>query len=436
MQSWYNFTLQLTHKIEPEEADVVRRMYREFIRGKSVGKITKELNQDKIPTKRRHSGGWNTSTVSRILKNEKYRGLWIWRKWKNVRDPMTGRIKKVVRPKEEQLPIFKEELAIVDKETWERAQKRWRELKGAWPVRKDRQEGKVKQSSYVYGSPSHLLSGLMRCHSCGGPIVLVSGKGGGYYGCYNAKRRTCSNKLLGPRKRIEKTIISELKEKILIRENVEYVYKKLEKLIAKGLSEVPELIKKRKAQYEKLMSEIRNYLNFVKIGNFSKAVSEALKEAEKKSDDLKEEIKSLEFQKQNTFESPPKEWINHRLENLHETLNKNTVSSALALKEVLGTIQLEPVSNKESDFYQILNNGEKRFKPYYIAHTKIQTLALLDNRYKGSNWLHWRRGWDSSSPVALAPPPEPAGLAVVRCAHFSSPGCARLGFESHAYTPK
>ena len=322
----------MVHKIEPEGADVVRRIYKEFIGGRSTCKITKKLNQDKIPTKKRYSGGWNTSTVSRILKNEKYMGLWIWRKWKNVRDPMTGTIRKVTRAKEEQLPIFREELAVVDKETWEKAQKRWKELRGTWPVRKDRQKGKIKQRSYVYGSPSHLLSGLMRCHSCGGPIVLVSGKGGGYYGCYNAKRRTCSNKLLVPRKRIEKTIISELKERVLTQENVEYVYKKLERLVAKGLNEVPELAKKKKQQYEKLMTEIRNYLNFVKIGNFSKAVSEALKEAERKSDYLKEEMKSLEFQKENAFQSPPKEWINHRLEKLHETLSKNTVSSALALK--------------------------------------------------------------------------------------------------------
>jgi len=159
---------------------------------------------------------------------------------------------------------------------------------------------------------------------------------------------------------------------------------------------VPELIKKKKSQHEKLSSEIRNYLNFIKMGNFSKAVSEVLNKAERISDDLKEEIKSLKFQKENSFKSPPKEWINHRLESLHETLSKNTVSSALALKGILGTIQLEPVSDEESDFYYIISNGEKKFKPYYIAHTKIQTLALLDDRYKSSNWLQWRRGRDSN----------------------------------------
>lgn len=385
----------MVHKINPEETDIVKRIYKEFIGGKSISKITAGLNKDKTPTKRGYPGGWNTSTVSRILKNEKYTGLWIWRKSKNVRDPMTGKIKKVSRVEKEQLTSFKENLIILDKETWEKAQKRWIELAGTWPVRKKTNNNNVKQKSYIHTSPSHLLAGFMRCSSCGGAIVLMSGKGSGYYGCYNAKRKTCNNNLLIPRKRVEQIIISDLKKKILTTKNIEYIYKNVEKLVAKGLNEVPELIKKKKSQYDKLFPEIQNYLNYIKMGNLSKAVSEALKEAEAKGENLKEEIKSLEFQKENSFKSPPKEWINHRLEKLNETLNKNTVSSALALKELLGPIQLESVSDKESDFYCIMNNGEKKFRPYYIAHTKIQTLALLDDKHKGSNWWQWRRGWDS-----------------------------------------
>ncbi len=70
-----------------------------------------------------------------------------------------------------------------------------------------------------------------------------------------------------------------------------------------------------------------------------------------------EKNRSLEFQEQNTFKSPPKEWINHRLEKLHETLSKNTVSSALVLKEVLGPIRLEPVSEEKEDFYGIITEN-------------------------------------------------------------------------------
>lgn len=237
------------------------------------------------------------------------------------------------------------DLILLDKEIWEKAQKRWASLKGAWPVRK-KDKSTIKQKSYVHTSPTHLLAGLMRCHSCGGAIVLMSGKGGGYYGCYNAGRKTCNNTLLVPRLRVETAIISELKESLLTVENLEYVYKNLAKLVAKGLNGVPELIKKKRAQYGKALLEIQNYLNYIKMGNFSKAVSEALKEAESKGENLKAEVGSLEFQKRNTFKSPPKEWINYRLDRLHETLSKNTTASALALKELLGQIRLEPIRDE------------------------------------------------------------------------------------------
>jgi len=97
----------------------------------------------------------------------------------------------------------------------------------------------------------------------------------------------------------------------------------------------------------------------------------------------------LEFQQKNTFKKPPKEWINYRLERLRETLNQDTVVSSLALKELLAPINLEPVLTKDADLYRLFEGTERDFKPYYVAHTKIQTLALLDDEYKGSNWLQW-----------------------------------------------
>jgi hypothetical protein len=348
-----------------------------------------EFNEEKIPTKKKLLGGWNISTISRILKNEKYIGIWNWRKSKVVRDPMTGKKKKLPRPEKDMIPIYREDLIIIEKELWESAQKRRQELEGTWPVSK-KKKAFYQQKSYVHTSPNHLFSGLMKCSSCGGAIVLISGKGGGYYGCYNAKRKTCSNPLIVPRKRIEEIIIKELQNTILTAENVEYVYKKVEKLAAQGLNEIPELVTKKKAQYEKLQQEINNYLNFIRMGNLSKAVAEALEGAEKKNEELKQEIGSLEFQKENRFKSPPQEWIKYRLDNLKETLNKNTVSSSLALKELLGPIELEPVTSKENDFYNLYEHPDRDFKPYYIAHTKIRTLALLDEEKKGSNWMHWR----------------------------------------------
>lgn len=64
----------MIHKIYEEEAAVVRRIYSDFIGGKSINAIAQNLNENRIPTRKKLTGGWNTSTVSRILKNEKYTG--------------------------------------------------------------------------------------------------------------------------------------------------------------------------------------------------------------------------------------------------------------------------------------------------------------------------------------------------------------------------
>ena len=127
-------------------------------------------------------------------------------------------------------------------------------------------------------------------------MVQISGKGSGYYGCYNNKRKSCSNKLMISRKRLEEILIGSLKEKFLTVENLKYVYENVEKAIAKTLHEVPEEVKKKKNQWEKVQAELQNLLNFIKAGNFSKVVSEALSDAEGRSERLKEEISGLEFQ--------------------------------------------------------------------------------------------------------------------------------------------
>ncbi len=405
----------MVHKINPEEATIIKRIYNEFINGKSLNRIVVSLNKDKIPTKRGYPAGWNRSTVSRILKNEKYTGIWAWKKWKNVRNPLTGRIKKVPRPKEEQLSAFREDLIIIDKEAWEKAQKRWKDIDGTWPIKKTRENGTLKQKSYIHTTPTHLFAGLMKCQCCGSTILLVSGKGSGYYGCYNAIRKTCDNTLKVPRKRIEEIIISDLGKNVLTAENLNYIYKNIEKLVNSGMNEVPEQIKNKKAQRDKISAEIHNYMNYIKIGNFSNAVSAALKEAEAKNENLKQDIESLEFQRQYRFKAPPREWVDHRLKKLRETLNKRTTVAALVLKKILGTIQLEPICEEKDDFYGIINSspqggGSYRkgldksspyilpdksgnynggFKPYYVAHMKAQTLVLLDKSDKGANWERW-----------------------------------------------
>lgn len=380
----------MVHKVYEEEATIVRRLYREFVGGMSINAIVQMLNKEGISTKR--NGRWNCSTVSRILKNEKYVGVWAWRKYKNVRDPMTGKRKQVPRDERERVTTIREELVIIEKEVWEKAKERWKEIDGAWPMRNS---PIGVQKSYVHSNPTHLLSGLLKCKCCGGAMVQVSGKGSGYYGCYNNRRKSCENKLLISRKRLEELLIGALKEKFLTVENLKYVYENVEKAAAKSLNEIPEEVKQKRGQFEKVQAELQNLLNFIKAGNFSKMVSDAIVDAEGRSERLREEISGLEFQRKRAFKAPPKEWIEHRLENFRETLNKNTKASALALKELLGTVEMEPVPGEcVVECGKLILN-----RPFYLASSQIETLALLEEG-KGSNWSRCRTEQDSN----LRPP--------------------------------
>ena len=262
-----------------------------------------------------------------------------------MRDPLTGKRKQVSRDKEEQVVSFREDLVILDKETWKKAQVRWKEIDGCFPVLK---KARKKQRSYIKSNPKHLLAGLLKCHCCEGPMVLVSGKGSGYYGCYNSKRKTCDNKLLVSRKSVEKITLNALQEKLLTLENIQYVFDKVEQLIKKGMGDLPQSLRNKRREYEKSQKEIQNYLNFIKSGNFSEAVATALNETEKKIKQTEEEIKSLEFQETNTFKAPPKEWINHRLEQIGKTLEANTTGAAIALKKLLEVVHLEPISTEKA----------------------------------------------------------------------------------------
>lgn len=67
--------------INKEEAEIVKRIYREYLEGKSTHQIVSELEADKIPTpaKKVDKDGnlmcnWRPSTIISILANEKYKG--------------------------------------------------------------------------------------------------------------------------------------------------------------------------------------------------------------------------------------------------------------------------------------------------------------------------------------------------------------------------
>jgi len=94
-------------EIEPQEAKIVRRIFRGYAAGQSMQAIAFALNRDGVhfpaqETQRGpHRRGWAVSAVRVILRNEKYAGVWVWNKRRFIKDPDTGRRRALPRPPEE-----------------------------------------------------------------------------------------------------------------------------------------------------------------------------------------------------------------------------------------------------------------------------------------------------------------------------------------------
>lgn len=105
--------------IIPEEADLVRRIFREFLEGYSPAMIGRHLERDAIPTKA-GSLRWHASTITNILENEKYAGDMLLQKY-YTKDFLTHRM---VKNRGELPQYFVEDHhpPIVPKEIYKQAQ--------------------------------------------------------------------------------------------------------------------------------------------------------------------------------------------------------------------------------------------------------------------------------------------------------------------------
>ena len=66
--------------IDPEQAEVVKRIYREYLAGYSMDRIAKGLEADGILTGAGKTKWW-TSTINKILRNEKYIDEALVKRW-------------------------------------------------------------------------------------------------------------------------------------------------------------------------------------------------------------------------------------------------------------------------------------------------------------------------------------------------------------------
>jgi hypothetical protein len=173
--------------IVPGEAEVIRRIFRDYAAGLSPKAIAKRFNAERCMG--RGGAPWNPSTIhgnpgrgTGILNNELYIGRLIWNRLRYVKNPDTG----ISRLNPEADWIAKEipSLRIVSDELWNGA--------------KDRQSA-TRRTITRAGNigfarrPQYLFSGLSKCGICGAGFIMA---GRNRLACFGAREKgTCDNRV-------------------------------------------------------------------------------------------------------------------------------------------------------------------------------------------------------------------------------------------------
>jgi Site-specific recombinases, DNA invertase Pin homologs len=195
--------------IDQAQAAVVCLIFTRYASGQTPRAIAADLNRLGTPGPR--GGSWCMTAIYGdwrrgigILANPIYRGQMIWNRSKWSKDPFTGRRRRSEKPESEWVSVEHPELRIIDEDLWNAVQRRFAEVNA-------RTQGRRNPGA----KPKYLLSGLMKCGTCGASMVVVDRY---RYGCAANKDRgadVCDNGIRVARARAEAVLLQAVREELL-----------------------------------------------------------------------------------------------------------------------------------------------------------------------------------------------------------------------------
>ncbi|SCM71698.1 Phage integrase [uncultured Pleomorphomonas sp.] len=194
-----------------EEAAVVRRIFEDYAAGKSPRSIARELQIEHAPVPR-GGASWSANTIygwavrgSGILRNHLYAGQLVWNKVRMVKDPDTGRRVSRPNPPSEWQITDVPEYQIVPTELFDRVQEMI-----APRARTRKEVGSMRR-------PVRLLSGLLRCGSCGAGMSTKGKDKSGRYRIECSRQRdtgSCPNPQTFYLDRVEQAVVNVLRKEL------------------------------------------------------------------------------------------------------------------------------------------------------------------------------------------------------------------------------
>lgn len=357
----------LGHVIEIDEAQAanVRRIYDEYLGGRSLTGIAALLNAEGVPPARAHTlhrrKGWVSSTVRSILHNEAYVGHWSYkqREWRKV--PGTNRRLPRKRAEAEVLTLDRPHLRIVDEARWTAAQERLKAVRALFvkpPV-----EGRAGTSHAGRATP-YLLSSILFCGCCGAPMMIAGGcVGVRYYRCGdNFKRRTCPNALSVREDVARERILAAVRERLISSEGVLHARKLIAEQLRALDAAATAKLRDHEGRLARTEERIKGLVTFLADGDRSPYVVSTLRDLEAQAATEKRAIEELRAQVARPIPLPSPDEVLGRIFALEARLMEDVLRGREALRVLFheGKIRLMPQA-----------------EGFYLAQAELLPLALL-----------------------------------------------------------
>jgi site-specific DNA recombinase len=276
-------------RINQIEAAIVRRVFEEFAKGRSPRAIAGALNKEAIPGPAGKT--WGPSTIygnwrrgTGILNNELYVGRLLWNRQQFIKDPNTGRRQARLNPETKWIVERVPHLRILDDQLWNVVKERQR-------VSRSRVMTKDKGiRSERARRPRYLLSGLLRCGTCGGGFSKISQS---HYGCSTARNKgTCDNLLTLRRDELEAKVLDGLKRQLMRPEMVRTFIDEFRREVNRQASEQDVRRDRATRDLEKTEREIRRLIEAIKAGVPGAAVKDEMTTLEARRSNLLGQLKA------------------------------------------------------------------------------------------------------------------------------------------------
>ena len=251
------------YEIDPISSKAVIDIFTMYAEGNSATQIVNYLNEQGYKTSRGNT--FNKNSLSRILRNDKYIGVYRY-------DDVV--IENCVPP-------------IIDKKLFEKVQAMFKHNYAA--------------RARTKAIEDYLLSTKLFCGHCGAAMVGESGtsktgKVHHYYKCISRKRKHNCNKKVEKKDWIEQVVVKYTVENVLTDENIELISTKAMELIKKDMEDTSVLVGL-EAVLKEINKKIKNLMTAIEEGIITPTTKERLEELERDKRETEGKIAKEELKK-------------------------------------------------------------------------------------------------------------------------------------------